>query len=92
MVISNGGGCIQGAVVEIVGGQGIGRTMTQTARCSWWDPDEGFIFTDLAPDVELTIRASAPGYTSKESTVKPSSTRDGYNLSNLAVVVLDRTE
>ena len=92
MVISNGGGCIQGAVVEIVGGQGVGRRMTQTDPCSWWDPGEGFIFTDLVPDVELTIRASAAGFTSKESTVKPSLTRNAWDLSHLAVLQLNRAE
>ena len=88
MVLSNSGGCIQGAVVEIVGGQGIGRRMTQTAACSWWDWEEGYVFTDLAPDVELTIRASASGYNSTESTFVPSLSRSSSN-SYLAVVELD---
>jgi hypothetical protein len=70
-----------------VGGQGIGRRMTQTTACSWWDWDEGFVFADLAPDVELTIRASASGYGSKESTFAPSLNRNGSG-SYLAVVEL----
>jgi hypothetical protein len=92
MVISNSGACIQGAVVEIVGGQGVGRRMTQTEPCSWWDPGQGFIFADLIPDLELTIRASAAGYGTKESTLKPSLTRNAWDLSHLAVVELNRAE
>ena len=90
MVLTNGGGCIQGAVVEIVGGQGVGRRMTQTALCSWWDWEEGFVFADLVPDVELTIRASATGYHPKESTFAPSLSRSGSN-SYLAIVALQQS-
>ena len=90
MVLSNSGGCIKDAVVEIVAGQGVGRKMTQTAPCSWWDWEDGFLFTDLVPDVELTIRASAFGYDSKESSFVPSSSRSGTN-SYLAVVELQRS-
>ena len=77
MVISTGGGCINGATVEIVGGQGIGRSMTQTIPCSWWDWDDGFEFRELIPGVELTLRASAPGYAPKEGTFLPSLVKDG---------------
>ena len=87
MVLSNSGACIKDAVVEIVSGQGVGRTITQTAACSWWDWEEGFIFADLVPDVELTIRASASGYDTKESTFAPSSSRNGSG-SYLAIVEL----
>lgn len=87
MVLTNGGACIKDAVVEIVGGQGVGRKMTQTAPCSWWDWEEGFIFAELDPNVAVTIRASAPGYDAKESTFAPSLSRGGTN-SYLAIVEL----
>jgi hypothetical protein len=90
MVLTDDGGCIRDAVVEIVGGQGVGRKMTQTAPCSWWDWEEGFVFTDLVPDVELTIRASASGYDSKDTKFTPSLSR-GHSASYLAVVQLDRS-
>jgi len=88
MVISDDGACVRGAVVEIVAGQGIGRKMTQTAACSWWDWEEGFMFPELLPDVQLTIRVSASGYGSKESTFTPSLARSSSG-SYLAVVTLD---
>lgn len=87
MVISEGGACVRGAVVEIVAGQGIGRRMTQTAACSWWDWEEGFMFAELLPDVQLTIRASASGYAAKESTFTPSLAKSNSG-SYLAVVTL----
>ena len=90
MVLTNGGGCIKDAVVEIVSGQGVGRKMTQTALCSWWDWEEGFLFADLVPDVALTIRVSAAGYDSKESTFTPSLSRGGSN-EYLAIVELQRS-
>jgi hypothetical protein len=76
MVLSRGGGCIKGAVVEIVAGQGIGRRSTQAGLCSWWDPDEDFLFTGLVPGFELTVRASADGFGTTEATFLPSQTRD----------------
>jgi hypothetical protein len=65
-----GGGCIYGARVEIVRGQGIGRSLTQTdPGCSYWDPDHNANFYDLNEGEELTLRASASGYVAKEVTV-----------------------
>ena len=89
MVLSNGGGCIKGAVVEIVAGQGIGRRSTQTAPCSWWDWEDGFLFTGLAPGVEVTVRASAEGYATTEATFLPSEARDGGGW-HLAILELPR--
>jgi hypothetical protein len=90
MVLTNGGGCIKDAVVEIVGGQNVGQKMTQTLPCSWWDWDDGFLFTGLVPAVQVTIRASASGYEPKETTFTPSLSR-ASTVTDLAVVQLDRS-
>lgn len=73
MVLEETGSCILGATVEVVRGQGAGQRLTQETPCGYWDDGGGFIFRDLNPDIELTIRASASGYTTKEKTVLPSS-------------------
>jgi hypothetical protein len=76
VVIEKGGAglCIPGATVEIVRGQGLGRSVTQTtAGCSYWDPDYDAIFNGLIEGQELTLRSSAAGYTAKEITVIPRS-------------------
>jgi hypothetical protein len=87
MVLSRGGGCIEGAIVEIVGGQGIGRKSTQRGLCSWWDPEEDFLFTGLVPGLELTVRASAVGFGTKEQTFLPWERR-GPTGSHLAILTL----
>jgi hypothetical protein len=71
VVIPAGSGvCIPGATVEIVLGQGLGRSVTQTTRgCSYWDPDYDAIFDGLNAGEELTLRASASGYAAKEIAV-----------------------
>ena len=64
--------CIPGARVEIVRGQGLGRSLTQsTLGCDIWDPDYDAIFRDLNVGEEITLRASASGYAAKEITVVP---------------------
>jgi len=76
VVIEKGGAgaCIPGATVEIVRGQGLGRSVTQTTRgCSYWDPDYDAIFNGLNEGQELTLRSSAAGYAAKEITVIPRS-------------------
>jgi hypothetical protein len=65
------GGCIPDATVEVVRGQAVGQRTTQVTPCSVWDYGNGFGFTGLAQGVELTIRASAPGYVPAERTVVP---------------------
>jgi hypothetical protein len=57
--------------VEVVRGQGLGRSLTQTALCSYWDPDYDAVFDELKQGEELTLRASASGYAAKEITVLP---------------------
>jgi hypothetical protein len=63
--------CVEGATVQVVAGQGVGRSVAQTTPCSIWDYGGGFSFTDLTPGVAMTLRASAPRYTPFEKTVTP---------------------
>lgn len=67
---SGSGRCVADAKVEIVRGQGVGRSVTQGV-CSYWDPDFDAAFNMLTPGEELTLRASAPGYAAKEVTLVP---------------------
>jgi len=70
----NSGICIPGATVEIVRGQGLGRSLVQTTGpCSYWDPDDNAFFRGLTSGEELTLRASASGYAAKEIAVAPTS-------------------
>ena len=70
--------CLPDATVEvIVDGRVIGSGR-QTEPCSYWDyGDEGILFKDL-PVVQLTLRASAPGYVTREITATPST--GGYSV------------
>jgi hypothetical protein len=72
MVVDNSGVCIVDATVEVVRGQGLGQSLTQTTPCGAWDYGGGVVFKDLTPGVEMTLRASAPGYEAQEKTVVPS--------------------
>ena len=72
MVVDQAGVCIVGATVQVVSGQGLGQSMTQTTPCDAWAYDGGVVFRDLTPGVEMTLRASASGYTAQEKTVAPS--------------------
>ena len=72
MVVNESGGCIVGATVEVVRGQGLGQSITQTTPCDAWGYSGGFIFSNLTPGVEMTLRAAASGYASPEMTVVPS--------------------
>jgi hypothetical protein len=72
IVVPQGGGgvCIVGAKVEIVAGQAIGQSGTMPEVCDvWWV--NGAFFTGLTVGVEMTVRASAPGYLAQERTVMP---------------------
>ena len=46
MVVDEGGACIVGAAVEVVSGQGLGQSMTQTTPCDAWAYDGGVVFRD----------------------------------------------
>ena len=86
---TGGGSCIPGARVEIVRGQGLGQSLTQsTLGCSYWDPDDAAAFDGLNVGEELTLRASALGYAAKETTVVPTP-RDGQTAVS---IVLSRIE
>ena len=63
--------CIVGATVQVVRGQRLGESLTQTTPCGAWDYGGEIQFKDLTPGVEMTLRASAPGYTSHELSVVP---------------------
>lgn len=72
IVVPQGGGgvCIVGAKVEIVAGQAIGQSGTMPEVCDvWWV--NGAFFRGLTVGVEMTVRASAPGYLAQEMTVMP---------------------
>jgi hypothetical protein len=73
VLLAGNGVCIPGATVEIVRGQGLGRRVTQTSAwvCSYWEPDFDAHFNGLNEGEELTLRASAAGYTAQEITVVP---------------------
>jgi hypothetical protein len=77
MVNDASGTCIPGAVALVVRGQAAGQSVAQDTPCAAWDQEGGFVFTTLAPDVEMTIRVSAPGYVPLEKTVVPSGTYMG---------------
>jgi len=68
MVVEPGGACIDNATVEVVRGQAQGQRMMQDSRCDAWAGGGGFLFKDLTPGVEMTIRASAPGWSTEEKT------------------------
>jgi hypothetical protein len=70
-VISPTGECIEGATVEVVGGQRLGDRLTQTTPCGAWDFDAGFQFHNLTAGQEMTLRASAPGWRTAEKTIVP---------------------
>jgi hypothetical protein len=76
-VVNEPGICIEGAKVKITKGQRAGLEVIQQTPCNHWSygPDEGFEFTELAPDGLMTLRASARGYNSQELTVSPNSAR-----------------
>jgi hypothetical protein len=73
MVVDESGVCIVGATVQVVRGQGVGQSVKQTTPCDAWAYDGGFVFRDLTPGVEMTLRASASGYAEQEKIVAPSS-------------------
>ena len=66
MMVLDNSGCIYGASVEIVRGQGLGRSVTQYECGDWWYIPYGVSFQGLNEGEWLTIRVSAPGYASQE--------------------------
>ena len=80
MAVGQSGGCVEGATLDVVGGQGAGRSSTQITPCGVWDYEGGLILRDLTPGVELTVRVSAPGYATKETTLLPSDTTQNATI------------
>ena len=60
-VLKESGLCIRGAVVEIVGGPGIGLKSGQPDECGAWDY-VGYELRDLPLGATVTLRATALGY------------------------------
>jgi hypothetical protein len=90
MVIDGGGVCIEGATVLILAGQSVGRTIPQETPCDAWAYSGGFLLEDLTPGVEITVRASAGGWTTQEQTFLPMS-RAGYSAVFLKLSKLERS-
>ena len=71
MVVDHSGVCVPKAVIVVVRGQDSGQVVTPSADCDAWSYDGGHMFRDLAPNVPMTIRASAPAYSTEEKTIVP---------------------
>jgi hypothetical protein len=78
MVIDYTGICIEGAVIEIVSGQGKGFKGTPSATCDAWDYDGGYFIYGLVLGDSLTIRASAAGYLDSEVTLLPATAESAH--------------
>jgi hypothetical protein len=72
LVVDENGSCIVGATLEVVRGQGLGQSATQTEPCGAWDYGAEVVFKGLTPGVEMTLRASAAGFAQQEKNVVPS--------------------
>jgi hypothetical protein len=71
VVITETGGCIEGATVQIVRAEGAGEPVRQSGPCDAWNPDGGVLLTDLTPGVEVTLRGAASGYAPVEMNFLP---------------------
>ena len=71
MVIDTTGACVANATIEVVRGQGSGQRITQITPCGAWDYGGGFVFNDLTAGAEMTLRASASGWSTEEKTFIP---------------------
>ena len=63
--------CIPGAWVEVVAGQAVGERAEQETPCSIWDYGGGVLLRGLTPGVAMTLRVSAPGHLTRDTTVVP---------------------
>jgi hypothetical protein len=70
LVIDDSGGCIPGATVVVVRGEGVGQSGTHTRPCDAWSYDQEILFVGLTPGAAVTLRASAPGYAETEVTAQ----------------------
>jgi hypothetical protein len=73
VVIEEGGSgaCLRHATVEIVSAPRHGSRIEQNNECSYWDPDYEAVFRRLPTGESVSLRASAPGYVTKELTAFP---------------------
>ena len=85
-VVDRSGVCIAGASTRVVSGQAAGQTREQQMFCDAWSYGDDMEFKDLTPGVAMTIRASAPGYATKDTTVVPSA----YQVYSTMLIVPDR--
>jgi hypothetical protein len=71
VVIPEGGTgeCITGATVQVIVDGSVAQSKTQQP-CDYWDPDYDLFFKDL-PVGGVTVRASAPGYVTREIAATP---------------------
>ena len=67
LVVDPSGACIAGATIYVVSGPYEGRTFAQDSNCDAWAYSGGVWFA-LSVGTTVTLRASAPGYTSVEKT------------------------
>ena len=61
-VVGPSGGCIPGAVVEIIEGPSTGSRTTQVAPCNAWSYAVGWEFKNLPFGALVKFRATAAGY------------------------------
>jgi hypothetical protein len=71
LVVDDSGVCLKDVTVEVVSGQRVGTTMTQSGNCDAWGFAE-IEFWGLTPGVAMTLRLSAPAYSSQDFTFTPS--------------------
>jgi hypothetical protein len=70
-VVTPSGDCIEGATVEVVGGEGlVGSKATQRTPCDPVRLTGGFLIGDVpVASMPITVRASALGWRSQEETI-----------------------
>ena len=72
LVMTENGECIADATVHVVQGQRTGETLAQDVPCDVWDSGTGGVrFRDLEAGTPMTLRATAPGYTTEQKTFIP---------------------
>jgi len=71
MVVESSGVCITGATVQRERGGSLDTAVGQDPACDAWAYGGGFTLRGLAPNVEITLLVSAPGYASREVRVTP---------------------
>ena len=71
-VFRDGEVCIDSATVRVVRGQWLDRIATQQLPCDRYGGIGGWVLDQLTPDgLPMTIRASAPGFESRDTIVIP---------------------